>query len=196
MKTTTNLYCGSSEGGPWPEPASEYWRLLPDFWILEASNAPWQRLSVELDRVLQVSVTPTLILYQPWSPGSDRRRQVFRAAFGLRVENLAGTEMTTTEPGQSTSDVLEVRQRCGGKNSGLWLLAAPWSDVSRLTAVVRNGPTGGSPVFIATEVAEHCLALLALDECEQSALFVRRTHPEAGVLDLLLRGLHAASASP
>lgn len=182
------LLTAAGEGGELPGEDSEYNHLLPEFWIVEGRNIPWDCHTITLSALFDAEAS--LVLFEPWWPGSKRKKELFRATWGLSVEDLEGTLLSCVGQRQNRlSVVFDVWHQCGGPDSGQWLIAQALSTCDRLASKIRTAPHSGPAVFVATAVADELQSAIALDEAGMSTLFVRRTHPHFPTLLKLLEDL-------
>jgi hypothetical protein len=181
------LFRDRKDGGDLPDPNSEYNRLLPDFWIVEGRNIPWDRYTADLAPLFAAEAS--LVLYEPWWPGRRKRADAFRAGLEVPVEDLNGTLLARVPPHTGLTDVFDTWHHCGGANSGQWLIATPLISWDALAACIRTGLHTGPATFIATEVPEELQSALALDEGGMGTLFVRRDQPAFPALLQLLQRL-------
>lgn len=185
------LYRPLEDGGPLPPQDSEYCALVPGFWIIEGHNLPWSKLAHHTDQIFAAG-DGAVVVYQPWWPGANARRQHFEAAFRPFVRTSAGVQIAEIDGRVDLATyVLTLREQNGGAKSGLWLIASPISKealISSLHIEKQSGP----PSTLATEVASDLLAALCFDESELSTLMIRRSHPRFEVLSTLMEGLTVA----
>lgn len=167
---------------------SPYRALLPMFWFLEGHNIDWAPLARHLDALLLVP--QFVVLYEPWWPKVERRRQAFARILGSDPAPSAHTAMAIVSPGRSVTDVLGAYEECGGAYSGQWLIAAPSGPPDVLISNLRGG-FGQAADRRASELASHLLCALTFDEGAQSDLFVRRDHSASAAFLEIVSALQA-----
>ena len=157
--------------------------------VLRTESVDWMSLGTELDPLIPPSDT-RFAVFRPWAPHVERKTDLFARVWHYgEVVNLAPVQVgLTARSNSSMGDLFSVRSSVGEAPAGVWLFGASPLSVDVLKARIAQCNVHADPmIFVAASLADALDLGLALDESEESTLFIRTDRTDSAVLEKFLK---------